>query len=231
MNPLLIFTITLTMFALTTSGGHTQPYDDPAVAVCEFSHTLGADIAADGFKRVSANIDGASVILTYERSILNTKPKRTTIHCQFEALPGNRFGLTVPVTSKERACIRIVKRGRVRMKQLGTAARDYPSVKAKVEACETIANPALVQGMAIKLVETQLAKLGIYPISAADTDLRAGAADIDRDWHAQTCADALEDLSDYTEGMEPKDELVGVITGCLEGGLVTREQVDAVSAQ
>ena len=53
-------------------------YDDPAIAVCEFTKTRGKPVDESLYKRISAKIVGRTVTIEYERSPLNTAPQSFT---------------------------------------------------------------------------------------------------------------------------------------------------------
>jgi hypothetical protein len=147
-------------------------YDDPAVAVCQFVAFGGRDPAKDGFERVAAEIDGSDVILTFGKSVLNTKPKLTEMSCQFESGAGG-IRLAGPSFSDEvQSCIAVLDEAPTKLYDMGTANKLYPAYKAKVEACEQIAGAAFVELNAFRDIERLLTGLGIYPIDPVDTEMR-----------------------------------------------------------
>jgi hypothetical protein len=147
-------------------------YDDPAVAVCQFVAFGGRDPAKDGFERVAAKIDGSDVILTFGKSVLNTKPKLTEMTCRFEAGAGG-IRLAGPSFPDEvKACIQVLDEAPTKLYDMGTANKLYPAYKAKVDACQQTAGRAYVELTGFRDVERLLVGLGIYPIDPADTEMR-----------------------------------------------------------
>ena len=147
-------------------------YDDPTVAVCQFVAFGGRDPSKDGFERVEAKIDGLDVLLTFGKSVLNTKPKLTEMSCRFEPGAGGIRLAGPSFPDDVKSCISVLDEAPTRLYDMGTANKLYPAYKARVEACEQIAGPAFVELNAFRDVERLLMGLGIYPIDPADTDMR-----------------------------------------------------------
>ena len=147
-------------------------YDDPAVAVCQFVAFAGRDPAKDGFERVAAKIDRSEVILTFGKSVLNTKPKLTDVTCRFESGTGGIRLVGPHFPDDVQSCIAILDEAPTKLYDMGTANKLYPAYKAKVEACEERAGTALVELSAFRDAERLLSGLGIYPIDPADTEIR-----------------------------------------------------------
>ena len=117
-------------------------YDDAAVAVCQFVAFGGRDPSKDGFERIGAKIDGSDVLLTFGKSVLNTKPKPTEMSCRFEPGAGG-IRLAGPSLSGEvKSCIAVLDEAPTKLYDMGTANKLYPAYKAKVDDCEQMAGRA-----------------------------------------------------------------------------------------
>ena len=100
-------------------------YDDPTVAVCQFVAFGGRDPSKDGFERVEAKIDGLDVLLTFGKSVLNTKPKLTEMSCRFEPGAGGIRLAGPSFPDDVKSCISVLDEAPTRLYDMGTANKLY----------------------------------------------------------------------------------------------------------
>ena len=193
-------------------------YDDPAVAVCQFAAFGGRDPAKDGFDRVAAEIDGSNVILTFGKSVLNTKPKLTEMSCRFEFGAGGIRLVGPHFPDEVRACIAILDEAPTKLYNMGTANKLYPAYKAKVETCEEQAGTALIELSAFRDIERLLTGLGIYPIDPSDTEMRLAPRASSTEPGHSACGAARED-DDVSSGSGSSLPSSGTRSGTSSGAM------------
>lgn len=143
-------------------------YDDPAVAVCQFTKFHGQDPSATGYRRTSAKIDGQKVFIELERSTLNTAPRREMLECWFRERDGY-FHIVDPIEEKKRYCTFIENAA-----GYSGASEDAQRLwEQQQSACFALySEPEVPYYEFERLTIEPLLGTGIYPISIVDTQMR-----------------------------------------------------------
>lgn len=143
-----------------------QGFDDPVFAICEFSRFGWDGPQKRGMVRTDAKINGQTVVLSYEQSVLNMRPRQRKVVCEY-ALINGAFELRVPrsadADSCEAALAELSRSGleidqRIKLEKAAAPCRDV--IEAEKRQNEILANSL-----------RDLAREGVYPIQPADTEM------------------------------------------------------------
>lgn len=143
-----------------------QAYDDPAFAICEFSRFGWDGPQKRGMERVEARIDGQSVFLTYEQSILGLKPRTRKLSCTY-AYGDNGFELRVRRPEQAEACD-------IALGALSKAGLDIDQrIKLEQAAaeCRAVLESEKQENHRLQQKLGDLISEGVYPIRQNETGL------------------------------------------------------------
>ena len=149
-----------------------RAYDDPAVAVCEFTRLRGRTPAPSDYTRQSAVVDGLVATITYTTSPLNTRPKEHEYSCRFKASEDGRFVLDREFTKRTVECTETMKKMSEELSE-ETPQERRDEMRKTVEECKKII--ADERDAAFRtLIDEDLALtfIGVYPIEPDQTELR-----------------------------------------------------------
>ena len=143
-------------------------YDDPAVAVCQYTKFRGEDPAATGYQRSSVAIHGAGVSITFGRSVLGTKPKMEIVTCNFTFADDYFYILNTRRIEANR-CDTLEKAA----SSDGSTADERIEWEMNQASCFALYSDSYPsEDRWSKEVLAPLTELGVYPIPAAETGLR-----------------------------------------------------------
>jgi hypothetical protein len=157
----------LAIIMLTASSA--WAYDDPAVAVCQFSRFHGHDLTSLGYTRTTAEISLETVILTFEKSVLNTKPKPERTECQF-AFRDGKFHIVNLWQLKADACNALERRAT--LDEQGLIGDRDAWEKASGDCLQLYDKPPITAEGWEEEVVRPLTEMGIYPIDPKDTEMK-----------------------------------------------------------
>lgn len=187
-------------------------YDDPAVAVCEFSWAKGEDLAQAGIRRVGAVIAGDTVTLSYEQSVLNTKPQTSDQICHFDADIRGELSLRFDRSARVDECSEITDRVKAAILQFGSKSAEARAFVTPLTDCQPILKAAYDLEMdRLKTISLPLLMMGIYPIKPENTELNVP---VDR---AKFQADCNAKQADQDKGVIG-DELTIHLRACKDAG-------------
>ncbi|RRI02297.1 hypothetical protein EH240_12580 [Mesorhizobium tamadayense] len=202
----------LCALALIGAVTEAEAYDDPAVAVCEFAWAQGADLAQAGIKRVATDISGDTVRLTYEQSVLNTKPKTIDQTCQFEADMRGDLKLKFESAPRVLECNEIVEKAKAAILQFGAQSTEARAFMQPVTDCQPVLKSALeIEQDRLRNVSFPLLMMGIYPINPKDTELNVPT---DRAKYQAECDTKQAERDKGGTG----DQLTIELRGCRDAG-------------
>ena len=152
-------------------------YDDPAVAVCEYTRFHGLSPTKLGYSRTKAEVDGSLVNLIYEKSVLNTAPRKTPLTCAFRKTGDGRFVLkrssdVNPEDEQVKRCRDIVTEGQKQIDQGKLDISDTAIVRTRMSMCDRTLGIDPNADAMLNQIDQDLEYLGIYPISQSDTLLK-----------------------------------------------------------
>lgn len=151
-------------------GGPT--YDDPAVAVCEFTKLRGREPNPSEYTRKSAIVDGLSVTIVHTKSPLNTRPQEDEYSCLFEADDDGAFKLARNFQQGTQECSERIRVMRSELSPETTRER-RDEILAYAESCQETIDREFAEAARTLLDEDMiLSAVGIYPIPADQTALR-----------------------------------------------------------
>lgn len=145
-------------------------YDDPAVAICELvlKDSLPREAA---FRRLSAKVEGFNAIISYEFSVLNTRPKIQEHTCRFTKNDEGLFHLIRLNPARTDCNVEVAAfqatqnwRAPSSFQEAERARNDLRRCNAQLERDEQAASE--IASRELPLLET-----GIYPIAPQDTEL------------------------------------------------------------
>jgi len=151
-----------------------QPYDDPAVAVCEFI-LLGGKPAPEHYQRTGAAVSGLQVTIDYTYEVLNVEPKPRQSFCNFKVNDDGTFSPEVEIRSPESD-----KCG-ARIEEISSqpGLADLPEdekaqLRSELERCSAVLRRQSERGMSIMAdIVLPLETMGLFSIAQENTQLRA----------------------------------------------------------
>lgn len=134
-------------------------WDDPAVAACEWLAQRQDVLPAQNYQRISAKIDGNSVVLAFHVSALNTAPEKMEKICSFE-MSGSHI---VFVREKAGDCDT----------ELAAYRKAFNwETRAPLQECSDRMTAVLHRLESQIVTELPLVMTGIYPIDPTKTKLQ-----------------------------------------------------------
>lgn len=201
---------------MSAATGTASAFDDPAVAVCEYSWTRGADLAQAGIRRVSEDISGDTVTLTYEQSVLNTKPQVTEQICHFQADMRGELTLKFEPYAGSVDCLDVTSRAKAAILQFGSQSTEAQAFAKPLNDCLPVLQAANdLEADRLSNVSLPLLMMGIYPIKPESSEL---VVPIDR---AKFQADCDAKQADRDKGVvqsDSGDRLAIDLRACKDAG-------------
>lgn len=187
-------------------------YDDPAVAVCEYSWARGADVSHGGYARTDAKIAGDTVTLTYDHSVLNTAPKTFVQTCRFEADIDGDLLLATDRSPELQACDDLADQKKPTIEKYGPNSQEVRNLSGQLAECLPLLQAESdKQNEILMNVSFPLLSMGLYPIKPQDTAL---AVEIDRAKFQKQCDGKRAALAELTARQETDDSLALEIKHC-----------------
>jgi len=140
-------------------------YDDPAVAVCEYSRFQGADIETAGRKRTKVHLNTGEVRIAYDFAPLNTEPVTEELVCKFKVDVSGEIVFDREIPAAAETCIFLADRVQKSGQQ--------PGDLEKLQQCMVILQESAdLENKFLKQVTLPLIMMGLYPIKPDRTKLQ-----------------------------------------------------------
>ncbi|PBB64239.1 hypothetical protein CK228_34095 [Mesorhizobium sp. WSM4312] len=206
----------LTLATFVASCTAALAYDDPAVAVCEYSWARGADLSAGGYTRTDAKMAGDTVTLTYDYSVLNTSPKPFVQTCRFEADIDGGLLLATDRSPELQACYDLAEQKNPIIEKYGPNSKEVRDLSGQLTECRPLLQAESdKQNDILTNVAFPLLSMGLYPINPKDTAL---IATIDRAKFQKECDGKRAGLAELAGRQEVDDSLRFEVEHCSRAG-------------
>lgn len=161
----------VTMLALPVAA---QPYDDPAVAACEFI-LLGGKPAPEHYQRTGATVSGLQVTIDYTYEVLNVEPKPRQSFCNFKVNDNGTFSPEVEIRSPEfDGCSSRIDEISGRSGLTDLPEDEKARLRSELDRCRTVLQRETAKGMSIMTdIVLPLEAMGLFSIAQDKTQLRA----------------------------------------------------------
>ena len=144
-------------------------YDDPAIAVCEYTKLEGQVFTPDAYNRKAAVVDGLTVHISFTTKPLNTKTQEHHYSCSFKRT-GNDFFVLEPILSDQlEVCIEELEVWRNEFKKRWLNAEEKKRFYQKSKECKDIEDDLQTRLEQQKRQSVDLYNMDIYPINEEDT--------------------------------------------------------------
>lgn len=145
-------------------------YDDPAVAVCEFTKLRGRTPKPAEYSRVSSRIKGTEVEITHTSTPLNTPPQTHVYKCEFETSESG-FTLKRSLGPKTQKCVEMAESYHAEI-AAGVSSKRRNEIAAFAKSCDATIRQETADIMRAIMDEgVALTSAGLYPIKPETTRL------------------------------------------------------------